>query len=270
MEDRLLARALSNAPWAAAWLALLEEFLERKNVRGEPYHEALCALFRDRQVPGAEARWLDYRFVAPQAASARAYESRIHDAGEIETRENVHDLLNALAWTLYPQTKAAINHVHVRELGTIHDPATRGRARDAATLLDESGILVVFDDPRMEALVRSAPWTDLFVEHRRAFLAHCVVLIVGHALAEKLVSPYKALTAHALLVHVPSRELEQARAGVVHEADRAAARALMRTDLAPGQLIAVPVLGIPGFCAANEDPHFYADSAVFRPRRRDS
>jgi hypothetical protein len=29
----------------------------------------------------------------------------------------------------------------------------------------------------------------------------------------------------------------------------------------------LPVLGVPGWCAANEDPAFYLDTSVFRPLR---
>jgi hypothetical protein len=38
--------------------------------------------------------------------------------------------------------------------------------------------------------------------------------------------------------------------------------------LAPGLLEHLPVLGIPGWCAANEDSRYYEDESVFGPLRR--
>jgi hypothetical protein len=41
-----------------------------------------------------------------------------------------------------------------------------------------------------------------------------------------------------------------------------------QTALAPSLLAHLPVLGIPGWWAANDSPDFYADAEVFRQQRR--
>ena len=42
----------------------------------------------------------------------------------------------------------------------------------------------------------------------------------------------------------------------------------MQPVLSPRLLLPLPVLGIPGWWPANENPGFYADTAVFRPLSR--
>ena len=74
----------------------------------------------------------------------------------------------------------------------------------------------------------------------------------GHALLEKLVGPFKAIT--ACVVPLPTTA----------DPDGAAAQFVESTDLAPRLLPHLPVLGIPGWCAENADPRFYDDPRVFR------
>jgi hypothetical protein len=45
----------------------------------------------------------------------------------------------------------------------------------------------------------------------------------------------------------------------------AAAASLLDDRLSPRRLLPLPVLGIPGWSAANADPSFYCDALVFRP-----
>ena len=44
--------------------------------------------------------------------------------------------------------------------------------------------------------------------------------------------------------------------------------ALSAEKLASKPFAHLPVLGVPGWCAANEDPAFYADVSVFRPAKK--
>src|SRR5258705_10250474 len=86
------------------------------------------------------------------------YERTISERGEIATRDgNLHDGFNALAWLRFPRTKAALNAVHLRAAEVATGNA-RGRARDAATLLDESGLLLCCSDAGMAALLRARAW----------------------------------------------------------------------------------------------------------------
>ncbi len=199
------------------------------------------------------------RFVAPPDDGLN-YELRIRDRGEVATRPgNPHDLLNAQAWLDFPLTKAALNRLHcdalARQQGT-----RRSAVRDALTLFDESGLIVSSDRPELLALLRGFNWKPLFWQQRAAVKAAMRFDVLGHALAEKLLDPYKGITAHALILDTPgstSREQCDALAA-------AALPALGSTrDLAP-----VPVLGIPGWSPASEDAAYYEDTAIFRPGRR--
>jgi hypothetical protein len=101
----------------------------------------------------------------------------------------------------------------------------------------------------------------LFVTDR-ALWAQARVGVVGHALLEKLHQPYKSITAHVWAVPVP----------LVLGDDWAAwddwfAQGLSAERLASKPLTPLPVLGIPGWWAANQDPDFYADAQVFRAPR---
>ena len=79
----------------------------------------------------------------------RYYEQHIADTGEVETRENWHDLFNALAWITYPKSKARINaqHAAILEEGGEAEARKRSPERDALTLFDEGGVIVACSTP---------------------------------------------------------------------------------------------------------------------------
>jgi len=75
-----------------------------------PTHAELNAL------PAVDAR---IHFVAPPDEGGN-YERRVHASGAVATRaDNWHDLFNALVWRAFPQSKNALNGLHVRELAGI-------------------------------------------------------------------------------------------------------------------------------------------------------
>ena len=109
--------------------------------------------------------------------------------------------------------------------------------------------------------MRAFDWQALFLR-RRAQLSESVRLMVfGHALLEKLESPYKAVTAHAWPLRI---SIDASLA----EIDLALSLALDADRLSTRALCPLPVMGFPGWCAANADPNFYDDSVVFRSGRR--
>lgn len=240
--------------WTAPWLAPLRDL--RTHVERADWREALSALARERGVCTAAGGPI--RFVAADDAGAVPYEAHIAATGRVPTRENLHDLFNALVWLAYPRTKAALNARQADELARDGVRETRGAVRDAATLIDESGVLLAADEPAFDAL-RRLDWTELLLRQRARWGREIVALAFGHALIEKLVTPYKGLT--AAVVCLP--RAEAAGAGF----DAAAARWVAEAALAPALLAHLPVLGIPGWWTPNEDPSFYADAAVFRPAR---
>lgn len=85
------------------------------------------------------------------------------------------------------------------------------------------------------------------------------LLVLGHALLEKLVSPRKSITAHVY----------QAQTAIKNEAmaDQALARDLSAPWLAAKPFNPLPILGVPGWWPENENFCFYDDSLVFRSAR---
>lgn len=187
-----------------------------------------------------------------------AYEQFIYTRRTVPTRDNPHDLLNGLIWLRFPQAKARLNALQHAEIARDGVRATRGPVRDAVTLFDENGALLAAPDALWQALVERR-WTDLFGALRPLW-GQARLWVFGHAALEKLVSPYKSITAHVL----------QAPAAIetIEEADTWLAGWLSAERIAAKPFAPLPLLGVPGWCAANEDPAFYDDAEVFRPARR--
>jgi hypothetical protein len=143
----------------------------------------------------------------------------------------------------------------------------RGPARDAATLLDENGLLLACADDRVAGDLRAMRWDALFVEDRARFGAAACPLLLGHALADRLANPYKAICAHAWLLPVGPEVLALEPARRLERLDRMAAGRLAAELASPRVLLPLPVLGIPGWWPDNERPGFYRDGQVFRASR---
>ena len=204
-----------------------------------------------------------------------AYEAFISDTGNVPTRENLHDFFNALIWLSFPLSKARLNALQAAELskaGTLSGSGKpRGAARDAATIFDENAaLLLVRAGTRGQALIsalREHQWSEAFLEQRSAFDVHAQVMLFGHALVEKLVFPYKAITAHTLILVAPEEFFTldpEARSDWV---DQLTAAHLMAHGMTIGQLTPVPVLGVPNWCGS-QNQAFYGDVSVFRPKRK--
>jgi hypothetical protein len=217
-------------------------------------------------------RGLPIHFV-PQAdlPAGMAYEAFISATGKVPTRDNLHDFFNGLMWLAFPALKVALNALQAAEIeraaiiATSEKTALRGRVRDAATIFDENAALVLVRAASLPEALRSHRWRELFLERRSAFGGDCEILLFGHALLEKLVAPYKAITAHAWVVDVddtlgalaPEEKLSRVAAAVASHI----AGGLTTSSFTP-----LPVAGIPGWWEG-QDEAFYADTGVFRPRR---
>jgi len=190
------------------------------------------------------------RFVdAAQLPAGRPYESHIALTAEVPTRDNRHDLFNGLVWLRFPALKRRLNELQAGEIAMRGIGPVRGLLRDALTLFDENGALLTAPPPLARAL-RERDWQGLFVTQRETW-RDAELTLFGHALLDKLTSPRKAITAHALICDSGADPL-----GL-----------LSPERLAAKPFAALPVLGVPGWCDANETPAFYADAAVFRPGR---
>ncbi len=242
------ARAIDwSAPWLAPYRAWGEE-CARAVAAGAPVGQALAL----------HARGVPVRFVAHGALPpGTAYEAFIRATLQVPTRENLHDFFNGLVWQHYPRAKARLNRLQSEAIAAHGVGATRGALRDAATVLDENGALLVAPEPLAQAL-RQRQWHRLFVELRPQW-RQARLLLFGHALLEKLVSPRKSMVAHVY----------QARTAIESDSglDDWLAQDLTAQHLARKPFAPLPVLGVPGWCGENENFRFYDDSTVFRPPR---
>lgn len=207
------------------------------------------------------------RFVPPRA-DGLAYESRVWLHGEIETRPDCwHDFFNALIWFAFPHTKRALTSAHVAAM----QPAgqARGGIRDALTHFDECGVLVLSSCPDLLDLLRQFDWRTLFVKRREDVKAHMRFVLFGHASYEALLAPFRGLTAKAVLYEMPAAVLAASDRDLLAAVDqRLAGDLLAGVFQRPRDFQPLPLLGIPGVLAANEDPTYYDDTWQFRPGRR--
>ena len=209
------------------------------------------------------------RFVSSQTLPAVEYERHIFEQGQISTRpDNWHDLFNALAWMQFPAIKSALNARHYAATDT-PGPVGRGRQRDALTLFDECGVIVICTGSKPLLAIANHDWNEVFKSGIARWAARYRVLLIGHAMREKLLRPYKAMTANALLVEV-TEEMFQAPLAKLHgQIDSKLAALLGSGSLlqSPQELAPLPLMGIPGWWSCSEqDAAFYADQHVFRTR----
>lgn len=249
-------RALDwDRPWLAPFRAHAAQ-VSHGLARGQSVSELLNDLAQGRQAAGSDP--LPVRFVSQSCLpEGHAYEDFIWHRRQVPTRDNLHDLFNGLAWLTWPRTKARLNALQAGQIAAAGVGTTRGPLRDALTLFDENAAIVLGPPELMQAL-RARDWQRLFVALRPLW-AQAQVLLFGHAAQEKLQAPRKAITAH---VYLPRHDLR----GQGLDASLAA-------DLDPDHLACkpytpLPVLGIPGWWAANANFSFYDDSQVFRPPPR--
>lgn len=234
-----------DAPWLADWRALGQP-IARQVAAGLSQPEALTA-----------AGHAPVRFT-PQAdlPDGQAYEDFIFETGQVPTREGLHDFFNALCWMHFPLSKKRLNQLQAQEIARAGVRQVRGPVRDAATVFDENAWLIQPSDALWTALT-GHHWAQALLGLRHEW-AHTRLWAFGHAAVEKAVQPYKSITVH--LWRVP---LEVAASDI----DPWLAQDLTPEKLALKPFSPMPLLGVPGWWPANEEPAFYADASVFRPRR---
>ncbi len=212
------------------------------------------------------AQGLPIRFIPDATAPPElGYEARIFNTGQVATRaHNWHDYFNALAWLSWPRSKAALNALHLRAgLST-----QRNRARDALTLLDESGVVVACADATLWQQLVQADWTTLFVTRREAVRTTMGFYLIGHSLYEKALSAYPAMTGKCTLVPVSADFFTLNMVAQVAALDAALAlRLFNQPPHSPAEFTPLPLFGIPGISADSQQPAFYANTQIFRSRR---
>jgi hypothetical protein len=222
----------------------------------------------------ANHRGLALHFVDQSALpEAEAYEAFISRTGGIPTRDNLHDFFNALIWLTYPASKRQLNAIQAAELSRHANGgdkpgapgATRGKLRDRATIFDENAAILLSSDPAIEHALREHDWQECLVRNRAAFGVAWELRLFGHALLEKLVQPYKAITAHVWVIAVGSDHFSLDENEKTIAVDRLVAHQLVQ-GLLTASPTPLPVLGVPGW-AALQNADFYADRTVFRDKR---
>lgn len=230
-----------------------------------PSLDALNAISQSNGI--CNGRQQPLRFVPPvDGGSAMSYEKQIAITGQVPTRQNLHDLFNALQWLSFPRLKSAINVEHVKRLqaGGEVEAKSRSKARDVLTMFDESGVLVASADPTLLSLLDKFAWRELFVARRRDVLANMRFYLVGHGLMERALNPFIGITGKAMLFRVDIADLDRrdvidtaASAWLSYEGNLASA-----INLSP-----LPLLGVPGWDRRNEYAAFYDNTDYFRPGR---
>ena len=213
------------------------------------------------------------RFVAqagkPENLEA-SFEGRTFLKGEVQVRAlDWHDLFNALVWMTFPTAKAVINARHYESLAA-GEGGQRPPQRDALTLFDEDGIVILSSDPTLLDLVRNFRWKELFWNRRAEVRQNMRFLLFGHALYQKALNPFIGMTAKGILIGVSPAFFEWTLQSQIAQADRQLALYLLDgggigkgRDLAP-----LPVLGVPGWWKDNVAEGFYDNTGYFRPGRR--
>ncbi len=240
---------------------------------GWPNAELLNSLADDagRLVNGQGQR---IRFVAQAPKSKNfeeGFEPRTFLKGEVQLRAlDWHDLFNALVWMTFPTTKAVINARHYEALSAGED-GRRAPVRDALTLFDEEGMVILSNDAGLLDLVRAFGWKELFWSRREEVQARMRFFVFGHALYHKAMKPFVGMTGKAVLLQVPDAVMQGPVHAQVLAADRLlAAHVWDRRRVTHGrELSPLPVLGVPGWWAGNEQENFYDNAAYFRPGRQD-
>lgn len=195
------------------------------------------------------------------------YEERIFQHGMVSTRPNWHDFFNALMWNVFPRSKVMINALHAADITQYGKPRTL--QRDALTVLDESGVLIVASRRSLLQRVLDFAWEDLFWQERAAWGREVGCYMIGHATLEKMLTPYIGVTAHALLVEVDPTFFALPLAKQHVYLDGVVADTLVQGELvSTASLNPFPLLGVPEWWD-NAHQVFYQNKAYFRDKNRE-
>lgn len=207
------------------------------------------------------------RFVPSDQLTDDTYEHRIYTTGQVSTRAGSwHDLFNAFIWMRYPRIKTAMNKLHY-QAGAEAGSGTRGHLRDALTLFDECGAIVYSVRGDLLNALAERRWSDAFLSDD--FRSSVEVSVSGHALLEKYLSPYKAMTAKALFFQVDTEFMTLSKPEMIAHLDVEIANQMLTGQILnkPSSLSPLPLAGVPGWWPQieQETDMFYSDTMVFRP-----
>lgn len=250
-----MAHGLETIDWSAPWLAHLRSLGEDVATLGADQPPLCDSLNR---LPAAPVTFVPQSFLP----AGMAYENYIFNSKQCPTRAGLHDFFNALCWIRFPLTKTRLNQLQAEQIKLLGSVTTRGPVRDALTVFDENAAFLMAPPALWEALL-AKDWKRLFVTLRPLW-AQAQLVLFGHALLEKLVNPRKPITAHVYItknaIEFTANQIPKSLA----ELDAWIAADLSADTLAAKPFAPLPVLGVPGWWADNDEPRFYDDDKVFR------
>lgn len=256
---------LKQIDWQQPWLAPIWPVAERV-LQASSWRDGLNAAADSQGLKNHQGYSLKF-VLQSDLPAGMAYETFISNTGNVPTRDNLHDFFNALVWLTYPQIKVQLNALQASEIARRKTAlqSSRGKLRDAATIFDENAVLLLTCDPTLSNKLRQHQWRTLFIEQRDTFQACCRVHLFGHALMEKLVRPYKAITGHTWVVQAEKEILSLPKTDIQKWLDAKVAEEI-RGGLNTSDFTHLPMLGVPGWWPV-QDGDFYADTSVFRPMK---
>jgi Protein of unknown function (DUF3025) len=252
----------SDLAKADCWVSMANQLLPYRATRGE-------------QVVSGGGRPLQFRQSLQDETIG--YERGIFDTGQVPCRtvaggfsvaQERHDFYNALVWLKFPKSKARLNELSMHALNGGPQSRGRGPLRDAITVFDENALLLLCSDSQLTQQLSEKQWHDLLVIRREQWLDGLSMrpICFGHALLQKLETPYKAITGHCFVLTMSDDQIVESHRDF-SLVDSKLCEQLTAEILITKPFLPLPVLGIPGWCADNEPPSFYADAMVFRKQK---
>jgi Protein of unknown function (DUF3025) len=268
-----LAHGLEAIDWSAPWLAPYKNLAEHTALQTTE-QTRICDVLN--QLPATTGKPIAPVHFVPQTELpvGEPYERYIFNSKQCPTRDGLHDFFNGLCWHTFALTKLRLNQLQAEQIKVLGTVATRGPARDALTVFDENAAFL-FAPPALWQALLDKDWQRLFVTLRPVW-AQAQLILFGHALLEKLVNPRKPIVAHVYIASsaiknivniVNVLNMQDATKISTAEIDAWVASDLSAEYLASKPFAPLPVLGVPGWWAANEQSDFYDDDTVFRKPR---
>ncbi len=198
-----------------------------------------------------------------EALGALAYEQRVA-LGEVPTRDLSHDWYNGVVWLAFPRAKRWINARHLDDAnaaGQWSAPSGNGRSRfrDALTLFDESGALLLTTRREMLFALMEHDWPCVFAQRDDSWHTQNRLLVFGHGLLDALPSAHPGLCAKVLPVLVS--DLNAGAEVLEHMM-----LAVLKQVRDPANFSPLPVMGVPGWFDLSAWADFYENRQVFRAK----
>ncbi len=258
-----------NINWHTGWLAApafnaVASLIEVGRFQDFPSAMALTQMARQMHPE------FTYQFATELDWQDRYYEQVIYQDQVIPTRaNNWHDFFNACIWMLLPQTKRLLNQIHIQEI-ELHGLNPRSPVRNRVTHFDECGGVLLYLDESHLAALQQHQWLDGFWRQRGKWHAETRFFNFGHANYEMLLQPFVGLTAKYIPVKVDNSFYQRTLSQQYREIDETLLASLRDGDWfsTRGRLKPLPLLGIPGWYAQNQQREFYLNQDYFRPKSK--